>query len=425
MHALLSFIVVIGIVIFVHELGHFLAAKGVGMRATRFSVGFGPALVSRRRGDTEYRLAAQPLGGYVKIVGMARPRAADLANVGEAVDEAARTRPIDRPDRLGPAYQRMIAALGAGEESSLTPLAGELQAALDADADLIDPERREWCQRELTRVTDDVDPRCYWRADVWRRVVVIAAGPFANIVTAVVILTAFFWSGPPQFKVTKTVDQIANPSPAHQSGLTSGDLIVRVNGKAVTSSNQVSDAIQKPGTITLVVRRAGELKTLTPVTPQKGRDGRRYLGFGFTVAKDGYLQYGLGGSVRAAWSDLWYTTSATFRALGDIVTGGQRDQISSPVGIVQQSQTSLNEGVYPRLLALISLSLAIFNLLPFLPLDGGHILFALIEFFRKRPLAREVYERVSLIGIVAMLMLFAIGLSNDVTHITSGPRIGP
>jgi regulator of sigma E protease len=413
------------LLVFIHELGHFLAAKSVGMRATRFSVGFGPALLSRTRGDTEYRLAALPLGGYVKIVGMARPRASDLGNMGEAVDEAARARPEDRPDLLGPAYRRLIAALGAGEDRSLKPLADELQAALDADADLIDPERREWCQKELTRVTDDVDPRCYWRADVWRRVVVIAAGPFANILTAVVILTAFFWSGPPQFKVTKTVDQIASPSPAKQSGLKSGDLIVRVNGKAVSDSNQVSDAIQKPGKMTVVVRRGGALKTLTPVAPVKGKDGRRYLGFGFTIAKDGYLHYGLGGSVRAAGSDLWYTTSATFRALGDIVSGGQRDQISSPVGIVQQSQTSLNEGIYPRLLALISLSLAIFNLLPFLPLDGGHILFAIIEFFRKRPLGREVYERVSLIGIVAMLMLFALGLSNDVTHITSGPSIGP
>jgi len=412
------------LLVFIHELGHFLAAKGVGMRATRFSVGFGPALLSRTRGDTEYRIAALPLGGYVKIVGMARPRASDLANVGEAVDEAARARPEDRPDRVGPAYRRLIAALGAGDDRNLKPLADELQAAFDADADLIDPERREWCQNELTRVTDDVDPHCYWRADVWRRVVVIAAGPFANILTAVVILTAFFWSGPPQFKVTKTVDGIASPSPAKQSGLKSGDLIVRVNGKAVSNSNQVSDAIQKPGKITVVVRRDGELKTLTPVTPVN-RAGRRYLGFGFTIAKDGYLHYGLPGSVRAAGSDLWYTTSATFRALGDIVSGGQRDQISSPVGIVQQSQTSLNEGIYPRLLALISLSLAIFNLLPFLPLDGGHILFALIEFFRKRPLGREVYERVSLIGIVAMLMLFALGVSNDVTHITSGPQIGP
>jgi regulator of sigma E protease len=274
-------------------------------------------------------------------------------------------------------------------------------------------------------VRDDVDPRCYWRAEVWRRVVVIAAGPLANILTAIVILTAYFGSSPPQFKVVTKVDQVAAASPAKQSGLLEGDRIVRVNGTAVHTSNQVANAIQRPGKITLSVKRDGVLRTLAPATPKKGSDGRRYLGLTFAIARDGSLHYGAVGSVKAAFSDLWFTTSATFSALGEIVSGGRRDQISSPVGIVQQSQTSLNEGVYPRLLALISLSLAIFNLLPFLPLDGGHILFALIEFFRKRPLAREVYERVSLIGIVAMLMLFAIGLSNDVGHITNGPPIAP
>jgi regulator of sigma E protease len=413
------------LLVFIHELGHFLAAKGVGMRATRFSVGFGPALLSRTRGDTEYRLAALPLGGYVKIVGMARPRASDLATIGEAVEQAARVRPADRPDRIGPAYNRLTAALAASDDRALVPLADELSRALDADADLIDPERLEWCRRELTRVRDDVDPHCYWRADVWRRVVVIAAGPFANLLAAVVILTAFFWSGPPRIDVTTRVDQIVSPSPAKASGLRVGDKIVRVNGVAARDSTVVSNQIQKPGKITLVVRRAGVLHTLTPETPQLGKDGRRYLGLTFKEAKTGTLHYSATGSVRAAGSDLWYTTSATFRALGDIVSGGQRDQISSPVGIVQESQTSISYGVYPRLLALISLSLAIFNLLPFLPLDGGHILFALIELFRRRPLAREVYERVSLIGIVAMLMLFALGLSNDVSHITNGPSIGP
>ena len=146
------------------------------MRATRFSVGFGPALLSRTHGDTEYRLAALPLGGYVRIVGMARPRPGDLAAVGEAVEEAQRRRPADRPDRLGPAYRRLTAALNAGEDASLKPLADELQAALEADSDLIDPERLAWCRRETTRVRDDVDPNCYWRADVWRRIVVIARG---------------------------------------------------------------------------------------------------------------------------------------------------------------------------------------------------------------------------------------------------------
>ncbi len=96
------------LLVFIHELGHFLAAKSVGMRATRFSVGFGPALLSRTHGDTEYRLAALPLGGYVRIVGMARPRPGDLANGrrGHRGGRSAR-RPADRPDRLGPAYRRL------------------------------------------------------------------------------------------------------------------------------------------------------------------------------------------------------------------------------------------------------------------------------------------------------------------------------
>jgi len=115
---------------------------------------------------------------------------------------------------------------------------------------------------------------------------------------------------------------------------------VRVNGHAIKNSQQVSDAIQRPGKITLVVRRAGALKTLTPETPEKGSDGRRYLGLVFGIAKAGNLHYGLGGSVRAAGSDIWFTTSATFTALGDIVSGGRRDEISSPVGRRHVSTTS-------------------------------------------------------------------------------------
>ncbi len=103
-------------------------------------------------------------------------------------------------------------------------------------------------------------------------------------------------------------------------------------------------------------------------------------------------------------------TTGTLDALAHVFNRQTQQQFTTPVGIVQQSGTTINEGVYPRVLALISLSLAIFNLLPFLPLDGGHILFALIELVRRRPLAREIYERVSALGIVAMLMLFVIGL---------------
>ena len=332
---------------------------------------------------------------------------------------------MDRPDRLGPAYRRLTAALNAGEDASLKPLADELQAALEADSDLIDPERLGWCRRETTRVRDDVDPNCYWRADVWRRIVVIGAGPFANVLAAVVILTAFFWSGPPQFKVTTKVDQVVHSSPAKQAGLRSGDVVVRVNGHAIKNSQQVSDAIQRPGKITLVVRRAGALKTLTPETPEKGSDGRRYLGLVFGIAKAGNLHYGLGGSVRAAGSDIWFTTSATFTALGRHRLGRPARRDLEP-GRNRAAVADVHDR--GRLPAPARPDLALAR-------DLQH---AAVPAARRRPhpvradrvlppeaaRAGGVRARVA-DRIVAMLMLFALGLSNDVTHITNGPTIGP
>ena len=246
------------------------------------------------------------------------------------------------------------------------------------------------------------------------------------MLAAVVILTAFFWSGPPQFKVTTKVDQVVHSSPAKQAGLRSGDVVVRVNGHAIKNSQQVSDAIQRPGKITLVVRRAGALKTLDAGDPGEGQRRTAIPGVRVRHREGGQpaLRARRQRRARPAPTSGSRPRRPSPRSATSSRAAGAT-QISSPVGIVQQSQTSMTEGVYPRLLALISLSLAIFNMLPFLPLDGGHILFALIEFFRRRPLAREVYERVSLIGIVAMLMLFALGLSNDVAHITNGPTIGP
>jgi regulator of sigma E protease len=412
------------LLVLIHEAGHFLAAKSVGMRATKFYVGFPPAVLRLRRGDTEYGLGAIPLGGYVRITGMARPRAADLRSVKDAVAEAARARPGDEPDRLTPAYGRVEQALASYDGSALVPAVAELQETLEADRAHVDPERYGWCERELTRMSEDVDPRSYWRQPVWKRVVVIAAGPFANLLAAIVILTVFFASGVPVFDTTTKVDVVGYNSPAQRMGLLHGDQVLRVNGKPVHDSQQVRHQIQVPGKVTVVVRRAGHTVALGPATPTNGSDGNRYLGFVFALERTGTQRYGLS-SPEQAWDDISYITRATFSAIGDRFSQGNTKGLSTPVGIVSQSSTTVNEGVYPRLLAWISLSLAIFNLLPFLPLDGGHILFSLIELARRRPVRREVYERVSAIGIACMLLLFFVGLSNDVGAIVNGPSVTP
>jgi regulator of sigma E protease len=413
------------LLVLIHEAGHFLAAKAVGLRATKFYVGFPPAIAKFRRGDTEYGLGGIPLGGYVKITGMARPRTSDIPDVLAAVQEAAKSRDADERDLLAPAYARVDAALAADDQRDLVATVEELRAALERDAELVDPERMTWARKELDRMRDDVDERSYWRQPVWKRIVTIAAGPAANIIAAVLILTVFYASGPSKYATTVKVDQVGAGSPASKAGLRSGDVVLAVNGHRVTTTEQVRAQIQKPGKPKLTVRRSGQVVVLKPATPVKGSDGKRYLEFTFGFRRDGSLSYGPVASLRAAKDDIWFTTRETFKALGKVVSGGDRSNLTTPVGIVQASSDSQDTGSYPRLLALISLSLAIFNLLPFLPLDGGHIVFALIEKVRRRPVRREIYERVSVIGIGAMLLLFMVGLSNDIGRITSGPTISP
>ena len=173
------------------------------MRVTKFYVGFPPAVVKRAVGDTEYGIGLIPLGGFVRIVGMGRPRGGDLSACGEAAVQAAGRRSPDEPDALTPALERARAALDGGDAG--WPAATSLRllgADLERDAELIDDERLGWCRKELKRVGEDADPRAYWRQDTWRRITAIIAGPAANVLAAFVILTIFYGLGVPNYVPT-------------------------------------------------------------------------------------------------------------------------------------------------------------------------------------------------------------------------------
>ena len=177
--------------VFIHELGHFIAAKAVGMRVTKFYVGFPPAVVKRTVGDTEYGIGLIPLGGFVRIVGMGRPRGKDLHACSEAAEKAAERRPPDQPDLLTPALERARTALDARR-----PRRRRRRARAPRDG--ARERRSSWSTRSAwrgaarssTRVTEDADPRAYWRQATWRRITAIVAGPSANVLAAFVILTA-------------------------------------------------------------------------------------------------------------------------------------------------------------------------------------------------------------------------------------------
>ena len=263
---------------------------------------------------------------------------------------------------------------------------------------------------------EGTSPEAYWRGATWKRIAVIAAGPFANILVAFVILfLVFAISGGPSGQVSREVFSVTSGTPAAKAGLQPGDRIVAVNGHPTRTFGAASYLIASSHgrKITLTVLRDGRRVTVGPRRTVKS-DGRWRFGF---AVEEKLVPYSTGKAARAASSELWSVVPDTGRGLGGLFSSQGRSQLSGPIGIIEISQQQLRAGWshYLEVLALVSMSLALLNLLPLLPLDGGHILFSLIEAVRRRALAREVYERVSVIGFAFVLLLLVIASSNDLS----------
>jgi regulator of sigma E protease len=383
--------------ILVHEAGHFFTAVAVGMRPRRFYVGFPPAVLKKTRNGIEYGIGAIPLGGYVKIPGMHRPAPSDAdVYFGRALR--------DRPELAGP-VQRLKRALAAEDETAA-------HAALDELQRLAGDDPPEGFERGLQEIEDGLSPQAYWRQHTFNRILVILAGPLTNLVFAVILFAALFYVG--GGKATSTIDQVLPNRPAAVIGLEPGDRVLAINGVPVQTEEipqQISQSQGKP--LTIEVQRDGRIVNLGPVRPEK-IEGAFRLGFVLRGEK-----LGLGESLWQSTKLTGTVTREIGKSIGRLVHGEGRKDISSPVGISQTLNTAQKQGAetYLWVLGLISLSLALMNLLPLLPLDGGHIAFSIIEGLRGRAVGREVYERVSMIGIALVLFLFVIGLSNDLNRL--------
>ena len=392
--------------ILIHEAGHFFTALAVKMRPRRFYIFFPPAIVKWQRKGIEYGIGAIPLGGYVKIPGMHKPAGADLeGQFGPAIDEA---------PWLAAHLEPVATALDEERLQDARTGLGDLRAAVER-SDLSDPARKS-AERGLTDTDDAVADDAYWRAPVWKRVTVIAAGPLTNLVFAIVLLAVVFMLGVPS-KVDRTIATVDSGTPAAEI-VRAGDTIVAINGQPV-EGDQISEKIRASNgePVSVTVERGG--KEVTVQARPRLIEGAYRLGFTLGVI---YESYGPWDALKLAGERTWEATSAIGSSLGRIVTGEGRKEVASPVGIVQASSETLEAGFreYLGFLALISLSLALLNLLPLLPLDGGHIAFSLAEGVRGRAIPRAAYERASAIGILIVLFLFFIGLTNDVNRIRGG-----
>jgi regulator of sigma E protease len=283
----------------------------------------------------------------------------------------------------------------------------------------LSPSAQRSANRALRELDEGTGLDAYWRQETWKRIAVIAAGPIANIVVAFVIFFAVFATGAPSQTPSTKVGQVERNTPAAAAGLKAGDRVVAVDGKQAPTFDAVSKLIRssRGNPITVTVVRDGTRVTLGP---RKTIEVQKRWIWGF-VPSERLVSYPLGTSLGKAAGECWRVVTATGSGFAGIFKAKDRAQISGPVGIVRTSQAALKAGFswYLLLLGLISMSLALLNLLPLLPLDGGHILFSLIEAIRRRALAREVYERVSVAGIALILVLMYIALHND---FSSAPR---
>jgi regulator of sigma E protease len=362
--ALAIALAIFGIMVLVvlHELGHFFAARATGMRVEKLYLFFGKPIWKTQRGETEYGIGSIPLGGYAKITGM-------------------------------------------NPEEDLDP---------------------------------EVAPRAYYNQPVWKRIVVIAAGPAVNVLLAFVILfgTAF---GIEELTGVE-VGEIAAGSPA-EGELRPGDRIVSVDGER---TSQVEPAEQDALVAAAVSKHAcpGEpsdgCRAETPATIVVERDGKRLAleirpfydeqvertRLGFEFAETGYepLNPSIGEAAELSLDQMWLVTSETGKTFAQLFKAEEREKLGSVVGAVEVTRQAIQFDVEVALniIALVSLSLALINLLPILPLDGGHIFWSLVEKVRGRRPSLRTMEQASAIGIMLILIVFAIGFTNDIGRFSDG-----
>lgn len=349
----IPFVIVLGVLIFFHELGHFLVAKYFGVKVLKFSLGFGYKIVGKKIGETEYLISTVPLGGYVKLLG-------------------------EDPD----------------EEEDIPP--------------------------------EDL-PRAFNNQPVLRRIAIVVAGPIFNLILAFVLFSGlFFFSG--EQLLAPEVGQVRENSPAHRAGIKKGDVILRANGIEVKSWDDIKRVVRahKSGAVSITLRRGSEILSIEVVPEQttvknifgeeiktnligivaSGRTIKIEMGF-FDAVVQACLK-----TVNIIWLTC-VTIVKLFQGVVSIKTLGGPIMIGQMTGELAKQSYSY---ILP-LLAVISINLGILNLLPVPVLDGGLIIFLLIELIIGRPLSIKKREVAQKIGMIILGVLIVIVTFNDLTRI--------
>ena len=358
-YSIMYFIIVLGVLVFIHEFGHFLLAKKLGVGVLTFSLGFGPKLIGRKIGETQYQISAIPLGGYVKLLGEDR---------GEELKEEDRKRSF-----------------------SFQP--------------------------------------------IWKRVLIICAGPFFNMFLALALLCfTFLTYGIPQeeLPLPSKIGGISQGLPAEKAGLKKGDTVISIDGRTVSTWNELSDIIRRSEGKEIVIQVKRDEKTLDfKVNPEMSKEkikpGEKapYV-IGIMAPLEEltfrYEKVGVGEAISKGIVQTWFYTRFTVVVMAKMITGEiSRKMIGGPIEIARQAGKQGSKGL-PYLLGLMVLlgvNLGLLNLLPIPILDGGHLLFLVMEAILRRPLSIRKIEIAQQVGLMLIILLMIFAFYNDLLRLFS------
>jgi regulator of sigma E protease len=348
----LAFVLVLGVLVFFHELGHYLAARWRGVHVERFSVGFGRSIASwsDRRG-TEWRIGWLPLGGYVKLHGQETPE-----------DASPEARAAWRPGQT------------------------------------------------------------FHDKPVGDRAIVVAAGPVANFLLAVVLFGVIYGTiGRPV--PSATIGTVAEGSAAAAAGLLPGDRILALDGQPVTRFEEVQRHIQPRAgqAVQVTVEREGRERTVTATPGARGAEGQQSGVLGVSAGAAQLERLDPVSAIAAGGAQTWNITAQTLGALWQMVAGGRgTEELGGPLRIAQLSGQVAELGIGSLLafMAVLSVNLALINLFPIPVLDGGHLMFYAAEAIRGRPLPPRAQEIGFRAGFALLITLFIFATWNDITNIS-------
>ena len=371
-------IIVFGLVVFVHELGHFIAAKLTGVYAPRFSIGFGPSLLKKRFGETEYVLAALPLGGYVRMASREDEATAFLE--------------------------------GGSENSAITP--GTAKDGFDPNAMI------PFGPRPIP------ESRWFESKSLPARLFIMLAGVTMNALLAYAIYVGLLLrSGIPT--PLPVAAQVNPGKPAALAGIQAGDSIASLNGRPLQSWQTLLDTIGASAGRPLrlgIVRHGQPVEvTVTPVAevvPDPETGVKRPLGRIGMMASQGFTPISVPRAFGAAWELTVDNGSRIFSALGSLVRGVGIKDLGGPIAIAQVSVQAAQGGIETLLLlvALISINVAVFNLLPIPILDGGQIVLNIAETIKGSAFSTRTRERILKGGLLIIGLLFVTVMFNDISR---------